>query len=189
MTFGAKLQKLRKEKGWTQEQLATQIGVTRQALSNWELDTAVPDTKNVLQLSKLFGVTTDYLLNDDYESDDDLPAVHASSERISSMYRNKGRVIIGVCIAGVGALGMLIIGILSSVFPAVYMEAPVGVDWVRGYDGLLGFLKVNNLEWLFALCILVLIAGLITIWYPVARNAFRKIGSKFKRRKKVVDEE
>ena len=185
MTFGEKLQKKRKEKGWTQEQLAAQIGVSRQALSNWELDTAVPDTKNVLQLSKLFGVTTDYLLNDDYESDDDLPAVHASNERISSMYRNKARVIIGVCIAGVAALGLLIIGILSSVFPAVHIEAPVGANWVRATDGLWGFLKVNNLEWLFILCIFVLIAGLIVIWYPAVRN----IGRKFRRKKKDKSEE
>lgn len=184
MTFGVKLQKLRKDRGWTQEQLATQIGVSRQALSNWELDTAIPDTKNVLQLSKLFGVTTDFLLNDDYESDEDLPAVHASNERISSAYRNKARVIIGVCIAGVAALGLLIIGILSSVFPAVYTEAPVGVDWVRAYDGLWGFLKVNNLEWLFGLCIIVLIAGLITIWFP----AIQKTGSKFRRKKKESNE-
>ena len=136
-------------------------------------------------MSKLFGVTTDYLLNDDYESDEDLPAVHASNERISSMYRNKGRVIIGVCIAGVGALGMLIIGILSSVFPAVYTEAPVGVDWVRVYDGLWGFLKVNNLEWLFVLCLLVLVVGLIVIWYPAVRNKCKKL----KRKKNTAEQE
>lgn len=39
------------------------------------METAQPDTPNVLQLSKLFGVTTDYLLNDDYESDRDVPVV------------------------------------------------------------------------------------------------------------------
>lgn len=37
MTFGEKLQKLRKERGWTQEQLAAQISISRQALSKWEL--------------------------------------------------------------------------------------------------------------------------------------------------------
>lgn len=75
MTFGEKLQKLRKEKGWTQEQLAAQISISRQALSKWELGTAIPDTENVVQLSKLFQVSTDYLLNDEYESDNDLPKV------------------------------------------------------------------------------------------------------------------
>lgn len=66
MTFGEKLQMLRKEKGWTQEDLASQIHISRQALSKWEQGTATADTENVIALSKLFGVTTDYLLLEDY---------------------------------------------------------------------------------------------------------------------------
>ena len=49
--------------------------VSRQAISRWESATAQPDAANILHLSKLFGVTTDYLLNDEYESDNDLPKV------------------------------------------------------------------------------------------------------------------
>ena len=62
MTFGEKLQALRKARGWSQEELATQINVSRQALSKWESGASVPDTENVIALSRLFGVTTDYLL-------------------------------------------------------------------------------------------------------------------------------
>lgn len=62
MTFGEKLQALRKARGWSQEELATQINVSRQALSKWESGASVPDTENVITLSRLFGVTTDYLL-------------------------------------------------------------------------------------------------------------------------------
>ena len=62
MTFGEKLQALRKARGWSQEELATQINVSRQALSKWESSASVPDTENVIALSRLFGVTTDYLL-------------------------------------------------------------------------------------------------------------------------------
>ena len=62
MTFGEKLQKLRKARGWTQEELAQQAGVSRQSLSQWESDAAMPDTANVIALSDLFGVSTDYLL-------------------------------------------------------------------------------------------------------------------------------
>ncbi len=51
------------------------MNVSRQAISRWEGAAALPDVTNVLQLSKLFGVTTDYLLNDEYESDNDLPKV------------------------------------------------------------------------------------------------------------------
>jgi transcriptional regulator with XRE-family HTH domain len=68
MTLGEKLQQLRKSKSMSQEQLATQITVSRQAISKWELGESMPDTDNILQLSKLFGVSTDYLLNDEMNS-------------------------------------------------------------------------------------------------------------------------
>lgn len=75
MKLSEKIVRLRKSKGWSQEDLAQQLNVSRQAISRWEGGTAQPDAGNVLQLSNLFGVTTDYLLKDDYESDDDLPKV------------------------------------------------------------------------------------------------------------------
>ena len=75
MKLSEKIVRLRKSKGWSQEDLAEQLNVSRQAISRWEGGTAQPDAGNVLQLSNLFGVTTDYLLKDDYESDDDLPKV------------------------------------------------------------------------------------------------------------------
>ena len=67
MTFGEKLQALRKARGWSQEELASQIHVSRQALSKWESGGAVPDTENIIALSRLFGVTTDYLLLDEIQ--------------------------------------------------------------------------------------------------------------------------
>ena len=67
MTFGEKLQALRKARGWSQEELASQIHVSRQALSKWESGGAVPDTENIIALSRLFGVTTDYLLLDEVQ--------------------------------------------------------------------------------------------------------------------------
>ncbi len=62
MEFGEKLQMLRKARGWSQEELAQQINVSRQALSKWESGASIADTENVIALSRLFGVSTDYLL-------------------------------------------------------------------------------------------------------------------------------
>ena len=62
MVFGEKLQQLRKKNGMSQEQLAAQITVSRQAVSKWELGESIPDTENILQLSELFKVSIDYLL-------------------------------------------------------------------------------------------------------------------------------
>lgn len=75
MKLSEKIVRLRKINGWSQEDLAEKINVSRQAVSRWEGAIAQPDAMNILQLSKVFGVTTDYLLNDEYESDSDLPKI------------------------------------------------------------------------------------------------------------------
>lgn len=77
MELSDKLIGLRKSAGMSQEELAEKLNVSRQAVSRWEMGTAMPDAVNILQLSKLFHVTTDYLLNEEYESDADLPQVRA----------------------------------------------------------------------------------------------------------------
>lgn len=64
MTLGEKLARLRKARGMSQEQLAAALGVSRQAVSKWELGEAVPDVSRVVAMSELFGVTTDYLLKE-----------------------------------------------------------------------------------------------------------------------------
>lgn len=65
MTFGNKLQALRARAGLSQEELAARLGVSRQAVSKWELDKAAPDAAYIVAISTLFAVTTDYLLKDD----------------------------------------------------------------------------------------------------------------------------
>lgn len=75
MKFNEKLTIHRKKNGLSQEDLADKLGVSRQAISRWELGSTMPDATNLLQLSDLFGVSVDYLLHDDYESDSDIPIV------------------------------------------------------------------------------------------------------------------
>ena len=65
MSLGDKITALRKSRGMSQEQLGEHLSVSRQAVSKWELNESVPDVDKVVQLSKLFGVTTDYLINDE----------------------------------------------------------------------------------------------------------------------------
>ena len=60
-----RLQKLRKEKGYSQEQLADELGISRQAVSKWERAEASPDTDNLICLAKLYGISLDELLNSD----------------------------------------------------------------------------------------------------------------------------
>ncbi|MCL2387086.1 MAG: helix-turn-helix domain-containing protein [Defluviitaleaceae bacterium] len=62
MAIGEKIQSLRTKSGYSQEALANLLGVTRQSVSKWELGQALPDTEKIIQLSRLFEVTTDSLL-------------------------------------------------------------------------------------------------------------------------------
>ncbi|WP_048763534.1 helix-turn-helix domain-containing protein [Streptococcus cristatus] len=65
MKLADKLFELRKEKGWSQEKLAEQINVSRQSISKWESGQALPELEKIVELSKIFQVTTDYLLLED----------------------------------------------------------------------------------------------------------------------------
>ena len=67
MILADKIILLRKRKGWSQEELAEQLGVTRQSVSKWEGAQSVPDIQKIIQMSEIFGVTTDYLLKDEIE--------------------------------------------------------------------------------------------------------------------------
>ena len=67
MIFADKLMDLRKKNGWSQEELAEKLNVSRQAVSKWESAQSVPDMNRIIQLSELFGVSTDYLLKDEME--------------------------------------------------------------------------------------------------------------------------
>ena len=64
MKFCDKLQKIRKEHNITQEGLADKLDVSRQAVSKWESGTAYPDTEKLIQISKMFNVSLDDLIND-----------------------------------------------------------------------------------------------------------------------------
>ena len=69
MTLGEKLFELRKKNGFSQEELAEKIGVSRQAVSRWESGETMPDSPNLLTISNLFGVSADYLLRDEIENE------------------------------------------------------------------------------------------------------------------------
>ena len=64
MSMGSKLAQARRKNNLTQEQLAEQLGVTRQAVSRWESDAAYPETDKIVRMSQLLGVSCDWLLRD-----------------------------------------------------------------------------------------------------------------------------
>ncbi|MDO4553567.1 MAG: helix-turn-helix transcriptional regulator [Lachnospiraceae bacterium] len=69
MKLAEKIMILRKQKGWSQEDLAGQLGISRQSVSKWESEASVPDLDKILKLSEIFQVTTDYLLKEENEEE------------------------------------------------------------------------------------------------------------------------
>lgn len=70
MILADKIIRLRKKNGWSQEELAEKMNVSRQAVSKWEGAQTIPDLEKILKLGELFGVTTDYLLKDEIENEE-----------------------------------------------------------------------------------------------------------------------
>ena len=62
MNMADRIQYLRKQKGFSQEELADKVGVSRQAVSKWESEQSTPDLEKIIIMSELFEVTTDYIL-------------------------------------------------------------------------------------------------------------------------------
>ena len=121
MTIGNRISELRKAKGYTQEYIADQLGVSRQAVSKWEQDQSSPDTGNLIALSKLLGTSVEYLATGDSASVADKAAYH---ERLEYLIEEKKAAGCGALVAAailffvpyIGwlvALILLIIGIVN----------------------------------------------------------------------------
>ncbi len=74
MILGEKITQLRKQRDWSQEDLASQLGISRQSVSKWESGASIPDLDKIVSMSRLFSVSTDYLLKEELETDT-LPAL------------------------------------------------------------------------------------------------------------------
>lgn len=70
MILADKITELRKKNGWSQEELAEKLDVSRQSISKWESAQSVPDMSRILKLSEVFGVSTDFLLKDEMSLSD-----------------------------------------------------------------------------------------------------------------------
>ena len=122
MIFADKLIALRKKAGWSQEELAEQLGVTRQSVSKWEGAQSVPDIDKILQMSRLFGVTTDYLLKDDqsepeYTPDDEvspLPRVTLAqaNDYLAKTQANAPKLALATALCIVSPIPLLALGTL-----------------------------------------------------------------------------
>ena len=129
MTLGDKLARLRKENNFTQEQLAELLGVSRQAISKWESNSAYPETEKLIRLGKLYNCSMDYLLLDEIQEQQSTVVKHKLDlnflcfERVSQrkfgnlplwhINIGPGRVAKGVFALGIAAKGIVSVGLVS----------------------------------------------------------------------------
>ena len=119
MPFGQNVQRLRRAAGLSQEELAERLGVTRQAVSKWERDSAYPEMEKLARMSQLFGVTVEALLNGDPAPTDARPAPPpdgAAAEAFLRAQRKVAGLRGGACAAFVGSFALLLA--LQEVAPA-----------------------------------------------------------------------
>ena len=104
MTFGEKLQKLRTRAGLSQDQLAELLDVSRQAVSKWERNEAMPEAEKLVRISRQFGVSTDYLLLEELEEPETASTTAPAAGlwvRVKQWYRNRGYLLAWVLAAWV----------------------------------------------------------------------------------------
>ncbi|MCY3036127.1 MULTISPECIES: helix-turn-helix domain-containing protein [Aerococcus] len=127
MILADKILYLRKQAGWSQEELAQQLNVSRQSISKWERAEAIPDLEKILDLARIFGVTTDYLIKDeldqvDYSDGDDSPAdavalpklsVEEANAFITARFKGAHKLALGVLLCILAGIPITVLGILS----------------------------------------------------------------------------
>ena len=111
MTFSDKLIALRKKAGWSQEELAERLNVSRQSVSKWESAQSMPDIDKILQLSSLFSVTTDCLLKD--TQDDTQPAAAQAEDYLTKAQANAPRMALATALCIVSPIPLLALGTVS----------------------------------------------------------------------------
>lgn len=173
---------LRKSHGMSQEDIAEKLNVSRQTISRWESGTAMPDANNILQISKLFGVTTDYLLNDDYESDQDVPVVKSTKNEAGQKIIR----VIALCVSAFGLFGNLVIYILSRFIEVmipqiIYENDMVWYRWNTGWTGrsYKYFIQEYDLKFLVGLFWFLAIGGIIIAFVP--KEKFQDLKIKLKK--------
>ena len=149
MILAEKIMEERKKNGWSQEELAEKLSVSRQAVSKWESAQSIPDLQRVIQLSEIFGVSTDYLLKDECEtpqpiegvepSDKDFPLKKVSVEEANDFMevrkKNAPKIAAAVASCIVSPSVLIFLAGLSEaqieIFPRVWLHR---LDWYACLD-------------------------------------------------------
>ena len=126
MILAEKISQLRKKNGWSQEELAEKLNVSRQSVSKWESSLSTPDLERILTMSKLFGVSTDFLLKDEIEENEYCDNIIESEDTETSLKRvsmAEAREFINVSIKYAQVMSYAVAGCVFSPVLLIFMLA------------------------------------------------------------------
>lgn len=138
MKLSEKLYMLRRQNGFSQEQAAERLDVSRQAVSKWESGQSVPDPDKLVALSRLYGVTTDYLLLEDTPEPAKTPRPRAGAGPRRGFTA-------GLLLCALGAGGLLFWGLTTAFFPAAAGRLDASSAVTLNGSGILAFFCVAAL--------------------------------------------
>lgn len=140
MILADKIIQLRKKAGWSQEELAEQLGVSRQSVSKWEGAQSVPDLNKIIAMSHLFGVSVDYLVKDEIEAEEpvssaeDAPAspvrrvsMAEATEFLALRRKASARIALGVVLCMLSPVPLLILAGMAEAGPLGMEELAAGL--------------------------------------------------------------
>ena len=175
MTFSSKLQKLRKDNNLSQEQLASELCVSRQAISKWELGT-LPDINNLVKVSNFFNCSLDYLMNDDKfeEEFSNEQTKIANNENVgtkaTAIKRHLKFILSGSGMA-ISIIFLILIKLISTFFPTPIARQAESGTW---YTGFIGFIDYYDLYGIVNIALLLFMLSFFSFFIVKKKNKSKK---------------
>ncbi|MBR0391710.1 MAG: helix-turn-helix transcriptional regulator [Oscillospiraceae bacterium] len=157
MALSEKLYELRKKSGLSQEQLAEQLDVSRQAVSKWESGKAVPESDTLISISEYFNVTLDYLMKEDNSAASEPVAGTKNNQPIKNTGREKRILGMVACIGGI--ICLIIWGLIS-----IFM--PQTSDQISGSS----MITIDGNGIFLLICLVAIVAGAVLLLKSVSNK-------------------
>lgn len=165
MKLQEKIRKQRKQNNMSQEQLAQMLNISRQSISKWESGDSIPDVQNIIRLSEIFDVSTDYLLKDTWSENylEKQVQINSNTPSQNTTHTSRKFDILGSINISIGLVGLFILKLLSSVNPIQpsYIEEVGSGIIIETATGFFAFLEHYNIKWLFKMFWIFIVIGVI----------------------------
>ena len=158
MTLGEKIQQLRKATGISQEQLAEQLNVSRQSISKWELNNAVPEINKIIMLSDFFSISTDELLKNSTSQDSHEKSKNSSKlEDVTKMNASNKQISLGFKTMVAGLIMLVLEFMFLPIFATIQKAHVNGQGF---YSDFIKYVGMQPMPIIFTITIIIILVGI-----------------------------